>query len=79
MSGYYFRENKPFNNVYFTGLVRDKKGQKMSKQLGNSPDPIELIKNYGADGVRIGLLFSAPAGNDLLFCLLYTSPSPRDS
>lgn len=67
MSGYYFRDNKPFNNVYFTGLVRDKKGQKMSKQLGNSPDPIELIKNYGADGVRIGLLFSAPAGNDLLF------------
>ena len=67
MSGYYFRDNKPFKNVYFTGLVRDKKGQKMSKQLGNSPDPIELIKNYGADGVRIGLLFSAPAGNDLLF------------
>ena len=67
MSGYYFREKKPFNNVYFTGLVRDEKGRKMSKQLGNSPDPIELIENYGADGVRIGLLFSAPAGNDLLF------------
>ena len=122
MSGYYFRGKKPFNNVYFTGLVRDEKGRKMSKQLGNSPDPIELIENYGADGVRIGLLFSAPAGNDLLFdtklceqgknfsnkiwnafrlingfetsnekdqelheiaaikwfCLLYTSPSPRD-
>ena len=67
MSGYYFRGRKPFNNVYFTGLVRDEKGRKMSKQLGNSPDPIELIENYGADGVRIGLLFSAPAGNDLLF------------
>ena len=67
ISGYYFRNKKPFNNVYFTGLVRDEKGRKMSKQLGNSPDPIELIENYGADGVRIGLLFSAPAGNDLLF------------
>ena len=67
MSGYYFRGKKPFKNVYFTGLVRDEKGRKMSKQLGNSPDPIELIENYGADGVRIGLLFSAPAGNDLLF------------
>ena len=67
MSGYYLRGKKPFNNVYFTGLVRDEKGRKMSKQLGNSPDPIELIENYGADGIRIGLLFSAPAGNDLLF------------
>ena len=67
MSGYYLRNKKPFDNVYFTGLVRDDKGRKMSKQLGNSPDPIELIENYGADGVRIGLLFSAPAGNDLLF------------
>ena len=67
ISGYYFRGKKPFSNVYFTGLVRDEKGRKMSKQLGNSPDPIELIENYGADGVRIGLLFSAPAGNDLLF------------
>jgi len=67
MSGFYFKNKKPFNNVYFTGLVRDDKGRKMSKQLGNSPDPIELIENYGADGVRIGLLFSAPAGNDLLF------------
>ena len=67
MSGFYLRGKKPFNNVYFTGLVRDEKGRKMSKQLGNSPDPIELIENYGADGVRIGLLFSAPAGNDLLF------------
>ena len=67
MSGFYFKNKKPFNNVYFTGLVRDDMGRKMSKQLGNSPDPIELIENYGADGVRIGLLFSAPAGNDLLF------------
>ena len=67
MSGFYFKNKKPFNNVYFTGLVRDDKGRKMSKQLGNSPDPIELIENYGADGVRVGLLFSAPAGNDLLF------------
>ena len=67
ISGFYFKNKKPFNNVYFTGLVRDDKGRKMSKQLGNSPDPIELIENYGADGVRIGLLFSAPAGNDLLF------------
>ena len=67
MSGYYLRNKKPFDNVYFTGLVRDDKGRKMSKQLGNSPDPIQLIENYGADGVRIGLLFSAPAGNDLLF------------
>jgi len=67
MSSFYFNNKKPFDNVYFTGLVRDDKGRKMSKQLGNSPDPIELIENYGADGVRIGLLFSAPAGNDLLF------------
>ena len=67
MSGYYLKNQKPFKNVYFTGLVRDEKGRKMSKQLGNSPDPIELIESYGADGVRIGLLFSAPAGNDLLF------------
>ena len=71
MSGFYFKNKKPFNNVYFTGLVRDDKGRKMSKQLGNSPDPIELIENYGADGVRIGLLFSAPAGNDLLLSLIH--------
>ena len=67
ISGLYLRDEKPFKNVYFTGIVRDNKGKKMSKQLGNSPDPIELIEKYGADSVRIGLLFSAPAGNDLLF------------
>ena len=67
ISGLYLRNEKPFENVYFTGIVRDNKGKKMSKQLGNSPDPIELIEKYGADSVRIGLLFSAPAGNDLLF------------
>ena len=67
MAGYEFRNETPFENVYFTGIVRDNKGRKMSKQLGNSPDPIELIEKYGADSVRIGLLFSAPAGNDLLF------------
>ncbi len=67
ISGNYLRQEIPFRNVYFTGLVRDKKGRKMSKQLGNSPDPEILIKKYGADGVRVGLLFCAPAGNDLLF------------
>ena len=67
IGGLYLRNEKPFENVYFTGIVRDNKGKKMSKQLGNSPDPIELIEKYGADSVRIGLLFSAPAGNDLLF------------
>ena len=67
ISGNYLRQDIPFRNVYFTGLVRDKKGRKMSKQLGNSPDPDILIKKYGADGVRVGLLFCAPAGNDLLF------------
>ena len=58
---------KPFNNVYLTGIVRDKQGRKMSKSLGNSPDPLDLIKLYGADGVRVGMLLSSPAGNDLLF------------
>ncbi len=58
---------KPFNNVYLTGIVRDKQGRKMSKSLGNSPDPLELITKYGADGVRVGMLLSSPAGNDLLF------------
>ncbi len=58
---------KPFTNVYLTGIVRDKLGRKMSKQLGNSPDPLELIQKYGADGVRVGMLLSSPAGNDLLF------------
>lgn len=67
MAGFEFRGQRPFKNVYFTGMVRDKQGRKMSKQLGNSPDPLELIDRYGADGVRTGMLFSAAAGNDLLF------------
>jgi valyl-tRNA synthetase len=67
MAGYEFRGERPFQNVYFTGMVRDKQGRKMSKQLGNSPDPLLLIDQYGADGVRTGMLFSAAAGNDLLF------------
>jgi len=67
VSGYEYRGDMPFKNVYFTGIVRDKQRRKMSKSLGNSPDPIKLMKKYGADGVRSGMLFSAPAGNDLLF------------
>ena len=67
VAGYECRDQMPFKNVYFTGIVRDKQRRKMSKSLGNSPDPIELMKKYGADGVRAGMLFSAPAGNDLLF------------
>jgi valyl-tRNA synthetase len=67
VSGLEFKDTKPFNSVYFTGLVRDKQGRKMSKQLGNSPDAVKLIKDFGADSVRVGLLLSAPAGNDLLF------------
>ncbi len=67
MAGYEFRNEKCFENVYFTGIVRDKAGRKMSKQLGNSPDPLELINTYGADGVRMGMLLTTPAGNDLLF------------
>lgn len=67
MSGYALRGEKPFSHVYLTGLVRDSQGRKMSKQLGNSPDAIALMDTYGADGVRVGLLLSAPAGNDLLF------------
>ena len=67
MSGYEYRGEACFNNVYFTGIVRDKEGRKMSKQLGNSPDPLDLIKKYGADGVRMGLLLTAPAGNDIPF------------
>jgi valyl-tRNA synthetase len=67
IAGYEYRGEKPFKNVYYTGIVRDKQGRKMSKSLGNSPDPIELMKQYGADGVRAGMLFSSPAGNDLLF------------
>lgn len=66
-AGFEFTGKKPFKKVYFTGIVRDKKRRKMSKSLGNSPDPLELMKKYGADGVRVGLLLSASAGNDLLF------------
>jgi valyl-tRNA synthetase len=67
MAGYEFRKELPFKNVYLTGIVRDAQGRKMSKSLGNSPDPLDLIDQYGADGVRAGMLFSSPAGNDLLF------------
>ncbi|QNH60937.1 valine--tRNA ligase [Hymenobacter sediminicola] len=67
MAGLEFRKEVPFRNVYLTGIVRDAQGRKMSKQLGNSPDPLDLIKQFGADGVRTGMLFSAPAGNDLLY------------
>ncbi len=67
MAGYEFKGKAPFKNVYFTGMVRDKQGRKMSKQLGNSPDPIDLINAYGADGVRVGMLLCSPAGGDLLF------------
>lgn len=67
MAGYEYKGEKPFSNVYFTGIVRDKQGRKMSKSLGNSPDPLELIEKYSADGVRVGMLLSSPAGNDLLF------------
>lgn len=69
ISGYEYRSEYPFKDVYFTGMVRDSQRRKMSKQLGNSPDPLDLIKKYGADGVRTGMLFSSPAGNDLLFDL----------
>ena len=67
MAGYEYRHTFPFKHVYFTGIVRDKLGRKMSKSLGNSPDPIMLINKYGADGVRMGMMLSAPAGNDILF------------
>ena len=67
MAGYEYEGKMPFKNVYFTGIVRDKLGRKMSKQLGNSPDPLDLIERYGADGVRMGMMLSAPAGNDILF------------
>lgn len=67
MAGYAFKGQKPFNNVYFTGMVRDKLRRKMSKSLGNSPDPLDLIEKYGADGVRVGMLLCSPAGNDILF------------
>ncbi len=67
IAGYEYADAKPFTNVYLTGLVRDKQGRKMSKSLGNSPEPLELIERFGADGVRVGLLLSASAGNDILF------------
>ena len=67
MAGYEYMGDMPFKNVYFTGIVRDKIGRKMSKSLGNSPDPLELIDKYGADGVRMGMMLAAPAGNDILF------------
>ncbi len=67
MAGYEWKGAKPFKNVYYTGIVRDKLRRKMSKSLGNSPDPLELIEKYGADGVRLGMLLCSPAGNDILF------------
>ena len=67
IAGFAFADNKPFSNVYFTGIVRDKIGRKMSKSLGNSPDPLELIEKFGADGVRMGLMLGAPAGNDIMY------------
>src|SRR5690606_17724381 len=67
VAGYEYRGERPFENVYLTGIVRDKQRRKMSKSLGNSPDPLELIEKYGADGVRVGMLLSSPAGNDLMF------------
>ena len=67
MAGYEYKEELPFKNVYFTGIVRDKQGRKMSKTLGNSPDPIKLIEKHGADAVRVGMLLCSPAGNDLPF------------
>jgi valyl-tRNA synthetase len=67
VAGYEFHNEKPFGNVYFTGIVRDKIGRKMSKSLGNSPDPLDLIDKYGADGVRMGLMLAAPAGNDIMY------------
>lgn len=67
MAGYEYTGKRPFRNVYFTGIVRDNQGRKMSKQLGNSPDPLALIDKFGADGVRMGMMLSAPAGNDILF------------
>jgi len=67
IAGYEYRGEKPFNSVYLTGIVRDKQRRKMSKSLGNSPDPLMLIEKYGADGIRVGMLLSSPAGNDLMF------------
>jgi valyl-tRNA synthetase len=71
MAGHEFRGELPFRNVYLTGIVRDKLGRKMSKSLGNSPDPLDLIEQYGADGVRVGMLLCSPAGNDLMFDVSY--------
>src|SRR6185436_7671639 len=65
IAGYEYRDEKPFTNVYLTGIVRDKQGRKMSKSLGNSPEPLELISRFSADGVRVGMLLCSPAGNDL--------------
>ena len=73
IAGYEYKGQKPFTNVYLTGIVRDKQGRKMSKSLGNSPEPLELIKLYGADGVRVGMLMCSPAGNDLLYDDSYCS------
>ena len=67
IAGYEYRGEKPFSNVYLTGLVRDQQRRKMSKSLGNSPEPLDLIEKYGADGVRVGMLLCSPAGNDLLY------------
>ena len=67
MAGLYFKQEIPFSNVYFNGLIRDQKGQKMSKSLGNSPDPIDLMDKYGSDALRVGLLLIAPQGLDILF------------
>ncbi|WP_103865677.1 valine--tRNA ligase [Aquimarina sp. I32.4] len=67
IAGYEYKKEKPFTNVYLTGIVRDKQRRKMSKSLGNSPDPLDLIEQYGADGIRVGMLLSSPAGNDLMF------------
>jgi valyl-tRNA synthetase len=67
IAGYEYKGDKPFTNVYLTGIVRDKQRRKMSKSLGNSPNPLDLIKTYGADGIRVGMLLSSPAGNDLMF------------
>ena len=67
MAGFEYMKEKPFSDVYFTGIVRDELGRKMSKQLGNSPDLLALIDKYGADAVRFGIMISSPAGNDLLF------------
>ncbi len=67
IAGYTFRNNKPFSDVYLTGIVRDKQRRKMSKSLGNSPDPLDLIEQYGADAVRLGMLLCSPAGNDIIY------------